>query len=304
MIDIEPNVYLMHALGFTADDLEANRTGKLSEAQQKKYKRRENDLVKITTAAVTKYQEIVGKGKRYYYLRFSNAEVLVSLEAYYAFIEHRSYTLYYMGVTLVAAEYADKPLPESYHTACLMDVFQIGPKELDVNRDGLLTASQIKSLQRKNRRWLLPFVAILICVILGGISLSFNDGRWWESVIGRFFVLLPMGLILVAGFFSDRARRGWQEGQVASIRGVVTHRYEDSETILIDGERAFALGVKAAAFCDGQTYTLYYVPYRTFFFDHFNPVVAVEHHLASNPVPEEETPSDANPLITPPPHRL
>jgi hypothetical protein len=272
------DIHLMGLLGFTAEDLEACREGHLSSAQQFKLRdlKLKDGVVQQVSGPITIN---AGAQKYSWYLICGKTTITITDQQYYSFIVGDPYHLYYVVShssytsqnILVAAEYLGIYRGDDYPNAQLRDFFHFSEEDLDANRLGTLSAAQFKPLNRASYSALLSIFLGFVPLVLTAAVLP----GWLEmcpAFTVSYFCFLLSTLYFV--WISNQAHR---RKQVDSVMGYVdlTH----SGSIAVKGKRTFHLeDPKAWSFIPGEVYTLYYVPYHSFFFDRFAPVVAAEHH--------------------------
>jgi hypothetical protein len=270
------DLHLMGLLDFTAEDLEAYQEGHLTSSQHFKLRRLRlnNDSVQQITGPVEVFQTRYG-GE----LICAGVYIPISLQRYYAFIQGEFYTLYYVVShksiisenVLLASEYRGIYRGSDYPNTQLRDFFHFSDEDLDANRLGSLSTAQLNQLRNKS-------YSCLFSVFMGLGLLAFTAVVLPGALeYGLGFTVAYLCMIMIALYFITASVRARQRNQVASIIGQVT--FNSVSDIVINEKKTFSLEAKKAwSFIPGEVYTIYYVPYRTLFFDHFDPVVSAEHH--------------------------
>jgi hypothetical protein len=273
------DLHLMGLLDFTAEDLEACQEGHLTSAQHFKLRRLRlnNDSVQQITGPVEVFQTRYGGD-----LICAGVYIPISLQRYYAFIQGEVYTLYYVVShksiisenVLLAAEYRGIYRGSDYPNTQLRDFFHFSDEDLDANRLGSLSTVQLKQLEYRSLLFSVLLGVIPLALAVALIAMAHETFQNWLCMT---YTIGYVGVILLTLYYVKASFRARQRNQVDSVIGQVT--FNSVSDIVINEKKTFSLEAKKAwLFIPGEVYTIYYVPYQTFFFDHFDPVVSAEHH--------------------------
>lgn len=161
----------------------------------------------------------------------------------------------------------------------LMQALKFSSKDLDANRDGLLTADQKRRIWRWQLGWSVLMWSIALFVAWLGQS---GPSMWHIEAIRVLWVSLVVVLILVAFWLQQRVTRVLAAGKVVRAYGPMKRRMwkgerSDPAYYIRICEEEFEVSQNIYNFfCDGENYTLYYLPVIHY-------LLSVDHH----PRPEE-----------------
>lgn len=272
------NQYLMHIMSFTEYELEANRAGRVSKEQQRKYKLQNNPHVECLSGRVKTYfiPRDYYTHKEESFLTCHNKRLNISPKISSAFLSSYSYTLYYVGHQLIAAEYTGEE-SEDYATACVREALR---GEDDRGKEAPQAESsaqpEISETPRETRFGGLLAVGMIGLGVLIGLNLVWKD---WQA-LGQ-SLCIGLGILIVMVILMEIGSHRQQSSQdLVTLEGVVTHYYSSPKyalSIVVNGEIRFALGIKAHAFLDGEVYRISYRPSGSLFWSHYNHIVSAEH---------------------------